>query len=113
MGDRVLGDLGKNRLLGLEDVLDTGLLSASLLALASAVEVIGVVLDIAGLGARRSWAWRVDEHGFHAGQDVLDPSEVDVAVDLADVSAVRDLMLDRLRPSRVAIWVALGRHGHT
>ena len=96
VGDRVLGDLGENRLLGLEDVLDTGLLSASLLALASAVEIIGVVLDIAGIEHGVLGRGDVDERGFHAGQDVLDPSEVDVAVDLADVvGRTRDLMLDQ------------------
>ena len=96
VGDRVLGDLGENRLLGLEDVLDTGLLSASLLALASAIEIIGVVLDIAGIEHGVLGRGDVDERGFHAGQDVLDPSEVDVAVDLADVvGRTRDLMLDQ------------------
>ena len=95
MGDRVLGDLGKNRLLGLEDVLDTGLLSASLLALASAVEIIGVVLDIAGIEHGVLGRGDVDKR-LPCGQDVLDPSEVDVAVDLADVvGRARDLMLDQ------------------
>ncbi len=96
VGDRVLGDLGENRLLGLEDILDTGLLSAPLLALASAVEIIGVVLDVAGVKHGILGRGDVDERCFHAGQDVLDPSEVDVAVDLADVvGRTRDLMLDQ------------------
>ena len=96
MGDRVLRDLGENRLLGLEDVLDTGLLSASLLALASVVEIVGVVLDIAGVEHGVLGRGDVDERSFHARQNVLDPAEVDVAVDLADVvGRTRDLMLDQ------------------
>src|SRR5215212_9107576 len=68
--DRVLGDLDEDRLAGLEDLLDPRGL---------AVEVLLVVVDLAGVEHGVAAAADVDEGRLHAGQDVLDPAEVDVA----------------------------------
>src|SRR5829696_3650037 len=68
--DRVLGDLDEHGLAGLEDLLDSGGL---------AVQVLLVVVDLAGVQDRVAAAADVDEGGLHAGQDVLDPAQVDVA----------------------------------
>src|SRR6266545_5190284 len=68
--DRVLGDLDQDRLPRLERLLDAGSL---------AVEVLLVVVDLAGVQHRVAALADVDEGGLHAGQDVLDPAEVDVA----------------------------------
>src|SRR5215211_2252699 len=68
--DGVLGDLDEDRLAGLEDLLDPRGL---------AVEVLLVVVDLAGVQHGVAAPADVDEGGLHAGQDVLDPAEVDVA----------------------------------
>ena len=75
--DRVLGDLAEDRLPVLQDLLDPGL--------ALLLDVLGVVLDVTPVEHRVLGRADVDERRLHAGQDVLDPTEVDVAVDLADV----------------------------
>src|SRR5829696_5775593 len=68
--DRVLGHLDEHGLAGLEDLLDPRRLT---------VQVLLVVVDLAGVQHRVAAAADVDEGGLHAGEDVLDPAEVDVA----------------------------------
>ena len=48
-------------------------------------DVLGVVLHVAPVEHGVLRRADVDERRLHAGQHVLDPAEVDVAVDLADV----------------------------
>ena len=53
----------------------------------------------------------VDERRFHAGQHVLDPAEVDVAVDLADVvGRPGDVVLDERPPLEHGDVGRLGPH---
>ena len=86
--DRVLGDLADDRLPVLQDLLDPGL--------ALLLDVLGVVLDVTPVEHRVLGRGDVDERRLHAGQDVLDPTDVDVPVDLADVvGRVRHLVLDQ------------------
>ena len=73
MRDRVLRDLHDDRLPVLEHALDLGL--------AAAVDVAGVERDVAAVEHAVLRRADVDERGLHAGQDVLDATEVDVAVD--------------------------------
>src|SRR6266545_1780850 len=83
--DRVLGDLDQDRLPRLERLLDAGSL---------AVEVLLVVVDLAGVQHRVAALADVDEGGLHAGQDVLDPAEVDVA-DHRAAGLAGDVVLDQ------------------
>ena len=67
-------------------------------------DVLGVVLDVAAVEHGVLRRGDVDEGGLHARQDVLHTSDVDVAVDLADVvGGSRNVMLDE---------VATLEHGH-
>ena len=87
--DRILRDLTHDHLTCLQYVFDA---CATL-----GEDVFGVVLNVAavehGVLRRRD----VDERRFHAGEHVLDPSEIDVAVNLADiVGRPADVMLDQV-----------------
>ena len=75
VGDRVLGDLADDRLLGLEQLLDAGV-GALLL------DVLGLVLDVAAVEHGVLGGADVDEGRLHARQHVLHLPQVDVAVDL-------------------------------
>ena len=77
----------------LQHVLDRGRPSPPLL------DVLGVVLDVAPVEHGVLGRADVDERRLHAGQHVLDPAEVDVAVDLDDVvGRARHVVLDE-RPA--------------
>ena len=78
VGDRVLGHLAHDELLGLEHVLDARRGTFGL-------DVVRVVLDVALVQHRVLGGADVDERRFHAGQHVLDPTHIDVPVDLEDV----------------------------
>ena len=67
---RVLRDLHHDRLAGLEQLLD---------ARRGAVDVLGAVVDLAGVQHAVSAAADVDERGLHARKHVLHAPEVDVA----------------------------------
>src|SRR5512132_1080051 len=99
--DRVLGHLDEHRLAGLEDLLDPGRL---------AVQVLLVVIDLAGVQDRVAAAADVDEGGFHAGQDVLDPAQVDVA-DHGAAGLAGHVVLDQGRALEDADLGALGALG--
>ena len=72
---------------GLEDVLDAGVLLH--------LDVVGVEVDVAAVQHGVLRRGDVDERRFHAGQHVLDATEIDVAVDLADVvGRAGDVVLD-------------------
>ena len=87
--DGVLGDLADDGLLGLEHVFDLGL--------AAALDVVGVVGDIAAVEHGVLRRADVDERRLHAGQHVGHPGQVDVAVDLGDVvGGPGDVVLDQL-----------------
>src|SRR5918994_4699505 len=68
--DRVLGHLDEHGLAGLEDLLDPGGL---------AVQVLLVVVDLAGVEDGVAAPADVDEGRLHARQHVLDPAQEDVA----------------------------------
>ena len=70
--DRVLRDLDEHGLAVLEQPLDPG---------CSALDVVRVEGDVAAVQHAVLRRADVDEGGLHAGQHVLDPAEVDVAVD--------------------------------
>src|SRR5690606_20020668 len=70
VADRVLGDLDQDGLTRAQGVLD---------ALGLVVQPGGVPVDLAGVEHRVAALADVDERGLHAGQDVLDPAQVDVA----------------------------------
>ena len=76
--DRVLGDLAQDGLAGLQHLLDAG-------PLGPLDDVLGLVLHVAPVEDGVLRGADVDEGGLHARQHVLDPADVDVAVDLADV----------------------------
>ena len=78
VGDRVLGDLADDVLLGLEHLLDAEVVALLL-------DVLGLVLHVAAVEHRVLRRGDVDEGGLHAGQHVLHPADVDVAVDLGHV----------------------------
>src|SRR5581483_6521542 len=85
--DRVLRDLTQDRLAGLQHLLDAG--GAAL------DHVLGVVLHVAPVEDGVLGGADVDEGRLHAGQDVLYPAEVNVAVDLCGVVlGPRDVVLD-------------------
>ena len=77
--DGVLGDLAQDGLAGLEDVLDPRLLGGP------ALDVLPVVAHVTPVEDGVLGDPDVDEGGLHAGQDVLHPAPVDVAVDLVGV----------------------------
>ena len=90
--DRVLRDLHDDRLAVAQHPLD-----ARLLALLAALDVVGVVRDVAAVEHTVLGRADVDERGFHAGQHVLDAAEIDVAVDRRVlVGRRRDVVLDQL-----------------
>ena len=78
--DRVLGHLAQDGLAGLEHVLDPGLLRRR-----PALDVVTVVAHVAPVQDGVLGDPDVDEGRLHAGQHVLDPAPVDVAVDLVRV----------------------------
>ena len=66
-------------------------------AVAALLDVLGVVLDVAAVQHGVLRRGDVDERGLHAGQHVLHPADVDVAVDLADVvGRPADVVLDQV-----------------
>ena len=73
VGDRVLGDLHGDHLPVLEHALDLGLVAA--------LDVGLVERDVAAVEHAVLGRADVDERGLHAGEHVLHPAEVDVAVD--------------------------------
>ena len=73
VGDRVLRDLHDDHLPVLEHPLDLGLVAA--------LDVGLVERDVAAVEHAVLGRADVDERGLHAGQHVLHPAEVDVAVD--------------------------------
>ena len=77
--DGVLRDLAQDGLAGLEDVLDPRLLGGA------ALDVLPVVAHVTSVQDGVLGDADVDEGGLHAGQDVLHPAPVDVAVDLVGV----------------------------
>ena len=88
--DRVLRDLADDQLAGPQDVLDAG-------AVAALLDVLGVVLHVAAVEHGVLRRGDVDERRLHAGQHVLHPADVDVAVDLADVvGRPADVVLDQV-----------------
>ena len=88
--DRVLRDLADDELTGAEDVLDAAVVGLLL-------DVLGVVLDVAAVQHGVLRRGDVDERRLHAGQHVLDPPDVDVAVDEADVvGRAADVVLDQV-----------------
>src|SRR5512132_1287298 len=96
--DRVLGHLDEHRLAGLEELLDPGRL---------AVQVLLVVVDLAGVQDGVAAAADVGEGGLHAGQDVLDPAQVDVA-DHGAAGLAGHVVLDQGRALEDADLGALG-----
>ena len=73
-------------------------------AVAALLDVLGVVLHVAAVQHGVLRRGDVDERRLHAGQHVLHPADVDVAVDLADVvGRPADVVLDQ---------VAALEHGH-
>src|SRR5699024_10301867 len=68
--DGVLGDLHQHHVPGLERLLDPAGLAA---------EARGLPVDLTGVEDAVASPPDVDERGLHAGQDVLDATEVDVA----------------------------------
>src|SRR5215218_6029157 len=99
--DRVLGHLDEHRLAGLEDLLDPRCL---------AVQVLLVVVDLAGVQDGVASAADVDEGGLHAGQDVLDPAQVDVA-DHGATGLAGHVVLDQGRALKDADLGPLGALG--
>src|SRR5215216_1653862 len=99
--DRILGDLDEHGLAGLEDLLDPRCL---------AVQVLLVVVDLAGVQDGVAAAADVDEGGLHAGQDVLDPAQVDVA-DHGAAGLAGHVVLDQSRALEHADLGALGALG--
>ena len=77
--DGVLGDLTQNGLARLQDVLDPRLLGCP------ALDVLPVVAHITPVEDGVLGDTDVDEGSLHAGQDVLHPAAVHVAVDLVGV----------------------------
>ena len=66
-------------------------------AVAALLDVLGVVLHVAAVEHGVLRRGDVDERCLHAGQHVLHPAEVDVAVDLADVvGRAADVVLDQV-----------------
>ena len=97
--DGVLGHLAEDQLLRLEDVLDAGI--------GLDLEIVGVEVDVAAVQHRVLGCRDVDERRFHAGEHVLDPTEIDVAVDLADVvGRARHVVLDERPALRTACGCA-------
>ena len=94
--DRVLGDLAEHGLAGTEQLLDAGRCRGRVLL---AVDVVGVVLDVAPVEHRVLGGADVDERRLHARQHVLDLAQVDVAVDVdVVVGRAGHVVLDE-RPS--------------
>src|SRR6185295_3605527 len=87
VGDRVLGHLDGDHLPVLEHALDLGLGAALDIGL---VERDVTPVEHAVLGRAD-----VDERRLHAGQDVLHPAEVDVAVDRLVAGGRRQRVLDQ------------------
>ena len=83
--DRVLGDLRDDELLVLEELLDAGAVGAPRPVLGRLQQVLGVVLDVPAVEDRVLGRPDVHEGRFHPRQHVLDPPDVDVAVDLGHV----------------------------
>src|ERR687897_545538 len=100
--DRVLGHLDKHGLAGLEDLLDPGGL---------AVQVLLVVVDLAGVEDGVAAPADVDEGGLHAREDVLDPAQVDVA-DHGAAGLAGHVVLDQGRALQDADLGPLGALGH-
>ena len=89
--DGVLGDLANNGLAGANHLFD-----ATLSPALGRLDVVGVEGDITAVehGVLRNT--NVDEGQFHAGQHVLDATDVDVAVDLVGlVGRLGDGVLDQ------------------
>ncbi len=76
--DRVLGHLHDDLLLGPKHLLDPRWITLGL-------DVLRIEVNVAAVEDRVLRRGDVDERRLHAGQDVLHPTEVDVAVDLSDV----------------------------
>ena len=86
--DRVLRHLADDQLAGAQDLLDPRV---------RLLDVLGVVLHVAAVEHGVLRRGDVDERRLHAGQHVLDPPDVDVAVDLADVvGGPRHVVLDEV-----------------
>jgi hypothetical protein len=62
----------------LQDVLDAR-------RVAPLLDIVGIELDIAAVEHGVLRGGDIDKSSFHAGQDVLDPPEIDVPVNLADI----------------------------
>ncbi len=77
--DRVLRDLAQDDLAGAQHLLDTrrGALCR--------FDVLDVVADVTAVEHGVLGGADVDEGGLHAGEDVLDPAPIDVAVDLGGI----------------------------
>ena len=70
------------------------------------LDVFAVEADVASVEHAVLRDPDVDEGRLHARQHVLDPTDVDVAVDLGGlVASLATECSTRLRPSRVAMWV--------
>ena len=103
--DGVLRDLAEDDLLGLQHLLD--------LRLGAVVDVVGVVVHVAAVEHGVLGGADVDERGLHAGQHVLHPTEVDVAVDLADVvGGARHVVLEQRPALEHRDLRGLGSHVH-
>ena len=91
--DRVLGDLADDVLAGAQQLLDAGIAGHAAEPAPGRLGVIGrravdllvVVAKVAPVEHGVFGGPDVDERGLHAGQHVLDPAQVDVAVDLGGV----------------------------
>ncbi len=107
--DGVLGDLAEHRLAGLQELLDAGSPGHAPqpatgrdrrgAARGGGLEVVLVVAHVPPVQDGVLGRSDVDEGGLHAGQHVLDPTQVDVAVDLSGVVRLAgNVVLDQ-RPS--------------
>ena len=77
------------------------------------LDVLGVVLHVAAVEHGVLRRADVDERRLHAGQHVLDPAEVDVAVDLGDVvGRARHVVLDEGAALEHGDLGGLGAHVH-
>ena len=90
--DGVLGHLAQDGLAGLEHVLDPGLGPLG----AAPFDVVPVIAHVAPVQDGVLGDADIDEGRLHAGQDVLHPAPIDVAVDLVGVvRSPRDVVLDQ------------------
>ena len=84
MAHGILGDLNEDRITGLQCEFN---------ALGLTIETCGIPVDLAGVQHRITATTDIDEGSFHAGQDVLHTTEVDVTHHRA-IATASDVVLD-------------------